>query len=76
MKGRILVVDDEANIRTLIAKILRRERYKVLQAGNAQEAFDVASKYDGPIHLLITDVVLPGESGRQIAERMRQALPK
>ena len=71
----ILVVDDEANIRTLVAKILRRERYNVLQAGNAQEAFAAASKYEGPIHLLITDVVLPGESGRQIAERMRQALP-
>jgi two-component system cell cycle sensor histidine kinase/response regulator CckA len=71
----VLVVDDEANIRTLVAKILRRERYNVLQAGNAQEALAVASKHDGPIHLLVTDVVLPGESGRQIAERMRQALP-
>jgi two-component system cell cycle sensor histidine kinase/response regulator CckA len=71
----ILVVDDEANIRALVAKILRREAYNVLQAGSAQEAFAVASKHNGPIHLLITDVVLPGESGRQIAERMRQALP-
>jgi CheY-like chemotaxis protein len=71
----ILVVDDEANIRTLVARILRREKYNVLQAGSAQEAFAVASTYQGPIHLLVTDVVLPGESGRQIAERMRQALP-
>jgi CheY-like chemotaxis protein len=71
----ILVVDDEANIRTLVAKILRRERYNVLQAGSAQEAFAVASAHEGPIHLLITDVVLPGESGRHIAERMRQSLP-
>jgi len=71
----ILVVDDEANIRTLVAKILRREKYNVLQADSAQEAFAVASAHGGPIHLLITDVVLPGESGRHIAERMRQALP-
>ena len=71
----ILVVDDEANIRTLVAKILRREKYNVLQAGSAQEAFAAASAHTGPIHLLITDVVLPGESGRHIAERMRQALP-
>jgi signal transduction histidine kinase/CheY-like chemotaxis protein len=71
----VLVVDDEANIRTLVARILRRERYNVLQAGSAQEAFAVASTHQGPIHLLVTDVVLPGESGRQIAERMRQALP-
>jgi CheY-like chemotaxis protein len=71
----ILVVDDEANIRTLVAKILRREKYNVLQAGNAQEAFAVASAHGGPIHLLVTDVVLPGESGRHIAERMRQTLP-
>jgi len=71
----ILVVDDEANIRTLVAKILRRERYNVLQAGSAQEAFAVVSMHQGSIHLLITDVVLPGESGRQIAERMRQSQP-
>ena len=71
----ILVVDDEANIRTLVAKILRREKYNVLQAGSAQEAFAAASAHGGPIDLLITDVVLPGEGGRHIAERMRQALP-
>jgi len=71
----ILVVDDEANIRALVAKILRREAYNVLEAGSSQEAFAVASAHQGPVHLLVTDVVLPGESGRQLAERMRQALP-
>jgi two-component system cell cycle sensor histidine kinase/response regulator CckA len=75
VRETVLVVDDEANIRGLIARILRREGYHVLQAGSAQEAFAVASTHEGPIHLLVTDVVLPGESGRQIAERMRQTLP-
>jgi two-component system cell cycle sensor histidine kinase/response regulator CckA len=75
VRETILVVDDEANIRVLVAKILRREAYTVLEAGSAQEAFAVASMHDGPIHLLVTDVVLPGQSGRQIAERMREALP-
>lgn len=71
----ILVVDDEANIRVLVAKILRREGYHVLQASRSEEAFAVASAHREPIHLLITDVVLPGESGRQIAEKMRKTMP-
>ena len=71
----VLVVDDEANIRTLVAKILRREGYQVLEAGNAREAFAAAATHGGPVHLLVTDVMLPGEGGRQIAERMRQAMP-
>jgi signal transduction histidine kinase/CheY-like chemotaxis protein len=71
----ILVVDDEANIRALVAKILRREGYNVLQAGSAQEALAGDAMHDAPIHLLITDVMLPCENSSQIAQRMRQAVP-
>jgi len=72
---KILVVDDEPGIRDLLVKILRRERYKVLQAGSVREALAVASVHDGPIHLLLTDVMLPDQSGRDLAEQMRKALP-
>lgn len=67
----ILVVDDEAGIRALVAKILRRERYQVLEAGSAEDALRIASTHGAEIDLLLTDVVLPGIHGRQLAEQMR-----
>ena len=72
----ILVVDDEAGIRTLIAKILRREHYEVLEAGTATEAAAIATKHSGAIQLLVTDVMLPDRNGRQLAEKLVQSLPK
>ena len=72
----ILVVDDEAGIRSLIAKILRREHYSVLEAGTATEAAAIAATHGGAIQLLVTDVMLPDRNGRQLAERLVQALPK
>jgi two-component system, cell cycle sensor histidine kinase and response regulator CckA len=72
----ILVVDDEAGIRSLIAKILRREHYRVLEAGTATEAAGIAATHGGAIQLLVTDVMLPDHNGRQLAEKLVQALPK
>jgi CheY-like chemotaxis protein len=72
----ILVVDDEAGIRSLIAKILRREHYRVLEAGTAAEAAALAAAHKDAIQLLLTDVMLPDRSGRQLAEQVVQALPK
>ena len=72
----ILVVDDEAGIRTLIAKILRRERYHVLEAGTATEAAALATTHGAAIQLLVTDVMLPDRNGRQLAEKLVQVLPK
>jgi signal transduction histidine kinase/CheY-like chemotaxis protein len=72
----ILVVDDEAGIRNLIAKILRREQYRVLEAGTATEAATIAATHGGAIQLLLTDVILPDRNGRQLAEKLAHALPK
>jgi two-component system, cell cycle sensor histidine kinase and response regulator CckA len=72
----ILVVDDEAGIRALIVKILRRERYLVLEAGSAAEAAAAAAAHHGPIHLLLTDMMLPDRNGRQLAEQLREKLPE
>lgn len=72
----VLVVDDESGIRSLIVKILRRERYFVLEAGSVKEALAVASGHDGPIHLLLTDVMLPDRNGRELAVRLRETLPE
>ena len=70
----ILVVEDETGIRELIRKILLRERYRVLEAGSAEEA--LATAQGQSIDLLITDVMLPGIHGPELARRMQQAAPK
>lgn len=70
----ILVVEDETGIRELIRKILRRERYRVIEAGNAEEALTAAQGQ--AIDLLITDVMLPGIHGPELARRMQQAAPR
>lgn len=71
----VLVVDDEPGIRTLVAKILRRERYIVLEAGSAEEAMTVTLLHGAPIDVLLTDVMLPDRSGRQVAEQLRELAP-
>jgi len=70
----ILVVDDETGIRELIRKILVREHYHVLEAESAEEALTMMQGQT--IDLLITDVMLPGLRGPELARRMRQAAPK
>jgi PAS domain S-box-containing protein len=66
----ILVVDDEAGIRGLMRKILRRERYVVLEAASAEEALEKAAAHPGRIQLLLTDVMLPGMSGPELARKL------
>jgi PAS domain S-box-containing protein len=75
VRETILLVEDEAGIRALVRKILRREQYNVLEAGSAEEAMTMASSTTGPIDLLITDVKLPQASGRDLAEHVRAARP-
>lgn len=74
-RGTILLVEDEAGIRALVRKILRRERYEVLEAGSGEEALNAAAAHQGRIDLLVTDVMLPGMGGRQLAEGMREWMP-
>jgi DNA-binding response OmpR family regulator len=72
VRETILLVEDEAGIRALVRKILRREHYQVLEAGSAEEALAMASSASGRIDLLVTDVMLPGASGRELAEKIRE----
>ena len=69
----ILLVEDEPGIRALVRKILRREKYNVVEASSAEEALEMASTVAGRIDLLVTDVMLPGVSGRALAEQIREA---
>jgi signal transduction histidine kinase/ActR/RegA family two-component response regulator len=66
----ILLVEDEATVRRLAARILRDRGYTVVEAVDAEEALAVSDGHTGVIDLLLTDVVMPGLSGRELAERI------
>jgi two-component system cell cycle sensor histidine kinase/response regulator CckA len=70
--GTILLVEDEESLRTLTRTILEQSGYTVLDACNGIEAVDIARDYSGPIHLLLTDMVMPGMNGRTVAEKVGQ----
>jgi PAS domain S-box-containing protein len=68
-KETILLVEDEQEVRRLTAKILEKQGYEVLEASNGDEAFAIGAKWKNPIHLLLTDVIMPGMSGCQLVDQ-------
>jgi CheY-like chemotaxis protein len=71
----ILLVEDEDAVRTLTQQILQTRGYTVLPAARGAEALILAQTRDGPIHLLITDVVMPGLDGRLLSEAVTKLRP-
>jgi hypothetical protein len=71
----ILLVDDEDDLRELAREILESEGYVVLTARDGVEALALADGHPGPIDLLLTDVVMPRMTGRQVAERLASVRP-
>jgi PAS domain S-box-containing protein len=71
----ILLVEDEAVLRELISRALEKFGYQVRMAANAGEALDICEKEKGPLHLVLTDVVLPQISGTELAERLTALRP-
>jgi CheY-like chemotaxis protein len=67
----ILVVEDEAGIRALVRKFLRKHGYEILEATNGEQALAILGEQRGPLDLLITDMVMPGISGRELVDRLR-----
>ena len=71
----MLVAEDDPTVRSLAVRALRRYGYAVLSAMDGVQALDVASNHAGPIHLFVTDVLMPRMGGPEAAERLKRARP-
>jgi PAS domain S-box-containing protein len=71
----LLIAEDEPSVRSLVASSLRRDGYRLLIAASAEEALATAQAHDGPIDLLLTDAMMPGKSGVELAGLMRTQRP-
>ncbi|GEM_PF-2396936 len=74
--GTVLLVEDQPDVRRLTAEILRMGGYNVLQAGGGAEALDLASSHGDSIRLLLSDIVMPGLTGYEVADRITRLIPK
>ena len=72
----VLVVEDAEAIRSLARKVLTAQGYTVLEAGDGVEALQIAERHTGMLHLVLTDVVMPGMSGRELAQRLAPLRPQ
>jgi PAS domain S-box-containing protein len=71
----VLVCDDDDDVRKLLVDVLSLRAYRILQARNGKHALEIAGAHDGPIHLLVTDVVMPELDGVALASALRRAHP-
>lgn len=72
----VLLVEDEEGVRQLTREYLETYGYTVMQAADGHAALELARVHQGPIHLLVTDIVMPGISGRELAERVVKIRPE
>ena len=71
----ILLVEDEANLRYLARQFLEKQGYKVIEAADGAVAMQIVVAHEGVIHLLLTDVIMPGMNGRELAQRVSEIRP-
>jgi PAS domain S-box-containing protein len=71
----ILLVEDEANLRYLARQYLEKQGYKVIEAADGAVAMQIVVAHEGVIHLLLTDVIMPGMNGRELAQRITEIRP-
>jgi signal transduction histidine kinase len=72
----VLLAEDEPPVRAVARQVLERHGYTVLEAPSAESALDIATRYSGTIHLLLTDVIMPGMNGRELATRLAGLRPE
>jgi two-component system cell cycle sensor histidine kinase/response regulator CckA len=73
--GTLLLVEDHEQVRTLVHILLEKQGYTVLAAASGGEALAASAAHDGTIDLMITDLVMPGMGGKELAERLREVWP-
>ena len=71
----VLLVEDEEGVRDLACESLRASGYSVLEARDGVQALEVAERHAGPIHLLLSDMVMPRMGGQELVERLRAVRP-
>jgi two-component system cell cycle sensor histidine kinase/response regulator CckA len=71
----VLLVEDESSVRQLVRETLEAGGYKLLEAEDGETALRIAAGHDGPIDILITDVVMPGISGQELSRQLCLADP-
>jgi DNA-binding response OmpR family regulator len=71
----ILLVEDEANLRYLARQFLEKQGYRVIEAADGAVAMQIAVAHEAVIHLLLTDVIMPGMNGRELAQRISEIRP-
>ena len=74
-KETVLLAEDDTGVRNVTAGMLRTLGYQVIEAGGGLEALRLCREHHGPIHLLLTDVVMPFMNGRELADRVKAILP-
>ena len=74
-KTTILLVDDEASVRSIVVRILRRANFEVLEAESGDVALAIADAHSGPIDLVITDMFMPGLRGPEVVQRLAPKRP-
>jgi CheY-like chemotaxis protein/two-component sensor histidine kinase len=72
----VLLVEDENSVRQLARRVLEINGYVVLEAARSDEAWQIYQGHPGPIHLMLTDIVMPGTSGRELAQRLTALQPE
>lgn len=72
----VLVVEDEDTVRDQAVLVLKSYGYHVLAAGDGTQALEISGDYEGPIHLLLTDVIMPRMNGRELAEQLQPIRPE
>lgn len=72
----VLLAEDDQQVRNLTTAILERYGYKVLVAGSGQETLSILTNHEGPIHLLITDVIMPDMNGKELYNKILKAYPE
>ena len=72
----VLIVEDDDGLRKLAQEVLQSYGYRILAAENGEEALMVGKEHEGPIHLLLTDVVMPKMGGKEAADRLQPLYPQ